>query len=89
MSQEQGKINESKVKKYYENQGYTVLNQNDSGFPDLLILEGKKLVKLVEVKTPKHPVHKHQKDYLRSLKALGFEVEITVIVDDEVNVEIL
>lgn len=68
MSQKQGKINESKAKKHYESQGYTVLNQNDKGFPDLLILEGKKLIKFVEVKTPKHSVHKSQSDYLRELE---------------------
>ena len=66
-----------------------MLNQNDEGFPDLLILEGKKLVKFVEVKTPKHSVHKSQRDYIRELESLGFETEIAEVVYDEVKVKTL
>ena len=69
MSEIIGKENEALVIKYYQDKGFTVLNQNDAGFPDLLLFRGKELVKMVEVKGGNHKVHNHQQDYLRSLES--------------------
>ena len=64
MSEKNGRDNEVIAIKHYQDKGYTVLNQNDPGFPDLLLLKGKKLVKMIEVKGGGHKVHKHQREYL-------------------------
>lgn len=80
---DKGKENEALVMKHYQDKGFTVLNQNDAGFPDLLLFRGKELVKMVEVKGGNHKVHNHQQDYLRSLESLGFDIEIVRVIDGE------
>jgi len=84
-SEDIGKENEALVTEHYQNKGFTVLNQNDSGFPDLLLFRGKELVKMVEVKGGDHKVHKHQQNYLKNLESSGFKIEIARVVDGELT----
>ena len=51
------------------------------GFPDIMaIKEGK--VSFIEVKGPKHKVHKHQREIQKRLKESGFQVSV-IVVDSE------
>jgi len=78
-SQEIGKENERKVAEDYRKKGYQVLNVNEEGFPDLIILKNGKIEFLIEVKTPKHPVHKPQREYHKQLEAIGLPVKIEIV----------
>jgi len=77
--QEQGRKNEKKVEREYRENGYQVLNVNDKGFPDLIILKDGKIECFVEVKAPKHKVHGFQKEFHKQLEAMGFQVEIRIV----------
>lgn len=87
MSEIKGKENEALVIRYFQNKGFSVLNQNDAGFPDLLLFKGGKLIKMVEVKGGNHKVHKHQLEYLQDLKSLGFHIEIVRVNNRELAIE--
>ena len=41
---------EKEVKKQFEKEGYTVLNQNDNGFPYLIVVKDGKIIFFIEVK---------------------------------------
>ncbi len=87
MSEKNGKENEILAIRHYQKQGYTVLNQNDAGFPDLLLLKDKQLVKMVEVKGGGHKLHKHQREYLQNLSDRGFEIETVRVIDGLLTIE--
>jgi len=78
-SQKIGIENERKVAENYRKQGYQVLNVNEKGFPDLIILKDRKIEFLIEVKTPKHKVHGFQKEFHKQLEAMGFQVKIITV----------
>ena len=60
---------------------FDVANQVEKGFPDIMAMkEGK--VSFIEVKDPKHKVHKHQREIQKRLKESGFHVSV-VVVDGE------
>lgn len=77
--QEQGRKNEKIIEREYKERGYQVLNVNDKGFPDLVILKNGKIERFIEVKAPKHKVHGFQKAFHKQLEAMGFQVEIRII----------
>jgi len=68
---------EEKVKKHFEDKGYTVLNRNDVGFPDLIVLKDREVRFFVEVKSMQKPDlrAKSQLEYHQYLNKLGFEVK--------------
>ena len=87
VSQKIGRRNEMTAEEYCRRQGYEVFNLN-KGCPDLLVAKDGKAQFFVEVKTLKHPVHRHQREYHRKLAELGFRTVIARISDDgKVNEE--
>jgi len=67
---------EDEVKKHFRRQGYTVLNQNDKGFPDLIVLKNGKVRFFVEVKAMQKPdINRNEMQYHQYLNELGFEVK--------------
>ena len=73
---EEWKDAENEVQKHFEKQGYTVLNQNDKGFPDLIILKNGKIVFFIEVKAMQKPdINIYEMQYHQYLNELGFEVK--------------
>ena len=55
-----GRLNQKRVADYYENQGYKVLDVNERGFPDLVVIPDDKIfhkLLFVEVKGGEHAVH--------------------------------
>lgn len=87
MSEILGRDNESVAIEFYTKKGFTVLNQNDAGFPDLLLLKDKQLVKMVEVKGGGHKAHRHQREYLQNLRNRDFEIEIVRVNDGTLVIE--
>ena len=64
------------VKKDFEEKGYTVLNQNDRGFPDLIVLKDGEISFFVEVKAMQEPdINLSELMYHQYLERLGFEVK--------------
>ena len=65
------------VKEHFEEQGYTVLNQNNKGFPDLIVLKDGRVSFFVEVKAMESPDIKSYEviQYHQYLERLGFEVK--------------
>jgi len=67
---------ENIVKKDFEKKGYTVLNQNDRGFPDLIVLKDGEVSFFVEVKAMQEPdINLSELMYHQYLERLGFEVK--------------
>jgi len=77
--QKEGRENEEKIAEKYRKQGYIVLNVNEKGFPDLIVIKDKEIEMFVEVKGRKHPVHDFQKEMHRKLEKLGFKVVVEKI----------
>ena len=81
MSQEKGRENMKVTMKRLREEGYTVFdisNTVEKGFPDLMTVKDGK-VAFIEVKGPKHKVHKHQKNILKRLEEEGFPVSGVVV----------
>ena len=70
MSQKKGRANEKQVQEWLEGQGYEVINVNDKGFPDLLIMNNGKIEFMAEVKGGRHQVHIHQKEFQNKLEKI-------------------
>ena len=63
------------VKDHFVNQGYTVLNQNDKGFPDLIVLKDGEVSFFVEVKAMQNPdIEIYEMRYHQYLNKLGYAV---------------
>lgn len=77
-----GTKNEEKVEKYYRNKDYQVLNLNDRGCPDLLILRDGQIQFFVEAKGGRHKVHSWQVAYQKKLERMGFKTVNIRITDD-------
>lgn len=86
--QKEGEKNEEVVADYYRRQGFRVWRVNDRGFPDLIVLNKKEVAFLVEVKALGHDVHQHQVDFLKKLKAEGFETKVAIVKDGKILEEI-
>jgi len=76
MSEKIGRLNEEIVAERYRKQGYLVLNVNEKGFPDLIVLKGKEIQFFVEVKGGKHKLHDFQVEFHKRLEKMGFPVKI-------------
>lgn len=64
------------VKEHYKEKGYTALNQNDRGFPDLIVLKDGKVSFFVEVKAMQEPdINLSEIQYHQYLENLGFKVK--------------
>ncbi len=89
MSYTKGVKNMQVVMKRLREEGFVVFdvaNHVEKGFPDIMaIKEGK--VSFIEVKGPKHKVHKHQRAIQERLKESGFQVSV-VVVDGELLIPI-
>lgn len=79
-----GQLNQKRVAEHYRNQGTIVLDVNDKGFPDLIVILDKKAFShflSVEVKGGEHAVHWPQSQKLFKLSELGSTVRIARVVD--------
>jgi len=80
-----GVKNEEKVENYYKNQGYQVLNLNDKGRPDLLIIRDREIKFFVEVKGGRHKIHLWQMEYQKKLEKLGFKtVNVRILANGKI-----
>jgi len=74
-----GEEAEKQVQKHFESQGYVVLNQNDVGFPDLIVFKDGKIAFFVQVKgiQDPHPYPQwNESRYAKEIKEkLGLEVK--------------
>ena len=74
-----GEEDENIVQKHFEGEGYVVLNPNEKGFPDLIVVKGRKIIFFVEVKGCKETkpfVPDSRKQIYESLKKkLGVETK--------------
>lgn len=71
-----GKKNEDLVSKDFIEQGFQVLNINDKGFPDLIVLKNKKIILFCEVKTLRGNLTDIQKEYHKKLNDIGFSTQV-------------
>jgi hypothetical protein len=79
---------ETIAKEFFEKQGYTVLNINERGFPDLIVLKGKEIQFLVEVKSGDSFLPYIQREYHGKLLAnYGFITKLVRVKDKEVVIE--
>jgi hypothetical protein len=78
------KDSENVVKDHFKKLGYTVLNQNDRGFPDLIVLKDGKVSFFVEVKAMQKPdLNIDEMQYHQYMNDLGFEVKCMNVRDQE------
>jgi len=81
---------EAIAKKFFEKQGYVVLNVNDKGFPDLIVLKGREIQFLVEVKGGETSyLNYEQREYHRKLlENFGFITKLVRVKgENEVVIE--
>lgn len=77
---------ESLVKDMFQKQGYTVLNQNDKGFPDLIVIKDGKISFFVEVKAMKKPdLSIYEMWYHQYLNKIGFEVKCINVLGEKME----
>jgi len=81
---EKGRKNEEVVAEHYRKQGYQVLNQNERGFPDLIVLKDKHVLFFVEVKRRGVRLRQEQKDMTPKLGKEGFETKIIDVLDGKI-----
>lgn len=82
--QQIGRLNQKRVAEHYEKQGYKVLDVNEEGFPDFVVIPDDKIFRrllFVEVKGGEHEVHWPQSNKLFELSELGAEVKIGHVID--------
>jgi len=82
--EQRGRENEILVVEYYRKQGYDVLNVNEKGFPDLIVLKDGKIEFLVEVKGGSHPVHTFQKELHERLRRMGLKVKVVRVINGKI-----
>lgn len=75
---------ENYVKEQFEKQGYVVINQNKSGFPDLIAFKNGKIAFFVQVVARQKPyVGSDERECAANLKEkLGVEVKYINVKDD-------
>ena len=71
-----GKAHEELIARKYRRGGHRVWRVSDKGFPDLIIMKGRQVVGLVEVKTEKKPLSRHQENLIKKLHAEGFGTRV-------------
>jgi len=79
-----GRLNQKRVAEFYRSQGHVVLDVNEEGFPDLIIVLDKKIFSnllFVEVKGGEHSVHWSQSKKLFELSRFGSKVKIGHVLD--------
>ena len=77
---------EDKVEEHFKNLGYTVLNQNNPGFPDMIALKDGKISFFIEVKAKQVPeIGLDQLLYHQYLNELGFDVKCVNVRDKELE----
>ena len=76
--------NEGVVAKHYREQGYQVIEINEKGFPDLIILKDKQVLFFVEVKARGVPPTHVQKEAHIKWKKEGFETKVKCVADGKV-----
>jgi Holliday junction resolvase-like predicted endonuclease len=81
---EKGRKNEDVVADFYRKQGYQVINRNDKGFPDLIVLKDKHILFFVESKALGVPLKQIQKENIPKLKNQGFETKVVEVKDEKV-----
>lgn len=81
---EKGIENEEIVAKHYREQGYQVIDINEKGFPDLIILKNKQVLFFVEVKALGVSLKSYQKEAHIKWKKEGFETKVKYVVDGKV-----
>ena len=81
------KTAEKRAQESYEKEGYVVLNPNDVGFPDLIVVKDGKIAFFVEVKAMQKPDIKErgQMWYHQYLRSLNFEVKCINFLDKKVE----
>ena len=82
--EQKGRENEMLAAEYYRKQGYSVLNVNEKGFPDLIVLKDGKIEFLVEVKGGSHPVHAFQEELHEQLRRMGLKVKVVRVVNGKI-----
>ena len=81
MSQRKGVQNLKSVMEKLREEGFIafdVSNQVEKGFPDLMVVMQDK-VSFIEVKGPKHKLHRHQKEVHKKLEESGFKVSVEIV----------
>jgi hypothetical protein len=90
-SQKSGEENERIAEKYLSRKfNCTILNRNETGFPDLLVLDNGRLIALYEVKGGEkktHKFHPWQEELHQKLRHLGFKVGKIIVKDGKVQSE--
>jgi hypothetical protein len=74
-----GEEAERQVQKHFEEQGYAVFNQNDVGFPDLIVFKNEKIAFFAQVKGIQdphpYPLHFESECAKEIEKRTGLEVK--------------
>lgn len=73
---EKGRENEELVAEHYRKQGYQVINTNETGLPDLIVLKDKQVLFFVEVKAQGVSLNRFQDETITKWEKEGFETKV-------------
>ena len=83
-----GKEEEDLTVKYFEDRGFTALNKNDEGFPDLIVIKDGRIEFFAEVKSGETSfISMSQRQYHKKLLEKGFITKGIRVIDNTVKIE--
>jgi len=83
-----GKLEEDLVVKHFQDKGFSVLNTNDEGFPDLIVMKDGRIEFFTEVKSGETSfISWSQRQYHKRLIEMGFITKGVRVIDGNVKIE--
>jgi Holliday junction resolvase-like predicted endonuclease len=83
-----GKMEEDIAIKYFQDKGFTALNTNDEGFPDLIVIKDGRIEFFAEVKSGETSfISWSQRQYHKRLFEKGLITKGVRVIDSDVKIE--